>query len=116
MKNGAISIKAIIEGISALAVVLSLVFVGLQMNENTKATRSVTAAETQATISEWYHTIGSDQENTQLFLNFQRDPLSLTEVEQYQGILLTHSFMLILQNTFYLEEEGTLDPRIRESF
>jgi hypothetical protein len=46
--------SSLIEAIGLAAVVLSLVFVGLEVNESTRATRSATAAETTATIAEWY--------------------------------------------------------------
>ena len=41
--------KGLVEAIGLAAVVLSLVFVGLEVNESTRATRSATAAETTAT-------------------------------------------------------------------
>jgi len=45
--------KNLIEAIGMAAVVISLVFVGIEVNESTRATRSATAAETTATIAEW---------------------------------------------------------------
>ena len=49
-----LKLKSAIEALSVAAVVLSLIFVGLEVNESTRATRSATAAETTATIAEWY--------------------------------------------------------------
>ena len=51
---------SILEALSVAAVVLSLIFVGLEVNESNRATRSATAAETTATIAEWYTALGSD--------------------------------------------------------
>ena len=41
--------------------------------------------------------------------------LALTLDEQYQATMAFHLLMLILQSSFYLEEEGTLSPAIRRS-
>ena len=115
MEKQLINNKMLVEVFSAFAVIISLIFVGLEMSDNTKATRSSIAVETNSTISAWYNTISSDPHNTKVLLDFMRNPQCSTLEEKYQAILMTHSFMLILQNTFYLEDEGTLDSNIRES-
>ena len=107
--------KNLIEAIGMAAVVISLVFVGIEVNESTRATRSATAAETTATIAEWYTSLGSDQQVSSTLRRFITDPQSLTLEEQYQATMTLHSLMLILQSSFYLEEEGTLSPQIRRS-
>ena len=108
-------LKSALEALSVAAVVLSLIFVGFEVNESTRATRSATAAETTATIAEWYTALGSDQQVSRVFRRFITDPQSLTLEEQYQATMTFHSLMLILQSSFYLEEEGTLSPQIRSS-
>jgi len=85
MNTKSLNLKSALEAISVAAVVLSLIFVGLEMNESTGATRSAIAAETTATIAEWYTSLGSDQ--------------------QVSSVL----------RSFYLEEEGTLSAEIRRS-
>ena len=107
--------KSLREALSVAAVVLSLVFVGLEVNESTRATRSATAAETTATIAEWYTSLSSDQQVSSVLRRFITDPESLTLEEQYQAVMNLHALMLILQSSFYLEEEGTLSPQIRHS-
>jgi hypothetical protein len=108
-------IKSALEALSVAAVVLSLIFVGLEVNESTRATRSATAAETTATIAEWYTSLSSDPQVSSVLRRFITDPQSLTLEEQYQATMNLHALMLILQNSFYLEEEGTLSPQIRRS-
>jgi hypothetical protein len=107
--------KSAVEALGVAAVVLSLIFVGLEVNESTRATRSATAAETTATIAEWYTSLSSDQQVSSVLRRFITDPQSLTLEEQYQATMNLHALMLILQNSFYLEEEGTLSPQIRRS-
>ena len=115
MDKNSLKFKSIPEILSVLAVVLSLIFVGLEVNESTRATRSATAAEITATIVEWYTALGSDQEASDVLRRFVTDPRSLTIEEQYQAVMNIHALMLILQSSFYLEEEGTLTPQIRRS-
>ena len=107
--------KNLVEAVGSAAVVLSLVFVGLEVNESTRATRSATAAETTATVAEFYTSLGSDQQISTLMRRYITDPESLTLEERFQGTMHLHALMLILQSSFYLEEEGTLTPQIRQS-
>ena len=107
--------KSLVEAIGLSALVLSLVFVGLEVNESTRATRSATAAETTATIAEWYTALSSDREVSSVLRRFIADPKALSLEEQYQATMNLHALMLILQNSFYLEEEGTLSPQLRRS-
>ena len=107
--------KSLIEAIGLTAVVLSLVFVGLEVNESTRATRSATAAETTATIAEWYTALGGNAQASSVLRRFITDPQSVSIEEQYQAVMNLHAIMLILQSSFYLEEEGTLTPQIRRS-
>jgi hypothetical protein len=107
--------KSLIEAVGSAAVVLSLMFVGLEVNESTRATRSATAAETTATIAEWYTALGSDEQVASMMRDYITDPQSLTREERFQATMNFHALMLILQSSFYLEEEGTLTPQIRQS-
>ena len=115
MDNNSLKLKSALEALSVAVVVLSLIFVGLEVNESTRATRSATAAETTATIAEWYTSLGSDQQLSSAHLRFVIDPQSVTHEERYQVVMNLHALMLILQSSFYLEEEGTLSPQIRRS-
>jgi len=107
--------KSLIEAVGVAAVVLSLVFVGLEVNESTRATRSATAAETTATVADFYTSFGSDQQVGTMMRRYITDPQSLTLEERFQATMHLHALMLILQSSFYLEEEGTLTPQIRQS-
>ena len=107
--------EKLFEAIGLAVVVLSLVFVGVEVNESTRATRSATAADTTATIAEWYSTISTDEQLSRVFRTFVANPQALTLDEQYQATMAFHSLMLILQSSFYLEEEGTLSPALRRS-
>jgi len=98
-----------------VAVLISLLFVGVQLRENTKATRSSTATATISNISEWYVTMGTDGESSASFWRFLADPESMTKEERLQHIYIIHALFLTFQNSYFLAQEGTLDIRIHES-
>ena len=108
-------ISIVTEIVGAVAIVISLIFVGIQFIENTKATKSATAASTVGTISSWYSDMGNNQQSSSLFWNFMANPDSLTSEERFQVIIILHGLFLTFQNSYYLSQEGTLDSRIQES-
>ena len=115
MKHKLSDYALIAEIISAIAIVLSLVFVGLQLNSNAKATRSATANTSVATQSNWYAALGRDADTSAVFLRAMGNPDEQTPEQWLQFVFMMHGTMLNFQNSFYLVEEGTLDPEIRDS-
>lgn len=115
MKNRLKKISIFTEIVGAVAIVISLIFVGVQFIENTKATKSATAASTVATISSWYIQMGNSQQSSSLFWNFMADPESLTSEERFQVIINLHGLFLTFQNSYYLSQQGTLDSHIQAS-
>jgi len=108
-------IADIAEVIGAAAIVVSLIYVGIQVDDSTRAVRSATANETTNAIASWYETVGADQQTAQLYRRGMVDPDSLSAEEWLQFVLLGHSLMLKYQTTFYLAHEGTLDIDISQS-
>lgn len=115
MKNKLSDIASIAEIIGAIAIVISLIFVGVQLEGNTQATRSASAIAASTATSQWYVALASSERNSILFRDFITDPDSLTTEERYQAIMNLHGAIIIWQNNFYLGQEGTLDPRIKDS-
>lgn len=115
MKNKLSEFALIAEIISAFAIVVSLFFVGFQVSDNAKATRSATANTTIASMSSWYAGIGQNEQVSALFLNSIENPDAQSREHWYQFVMNFHALMLNFQNSFYLVEEGTLDYEIRDS-
>jgi len=105
----------IAEVAGGLAIIISLVFVGIQFRENTRATRSAMATDANTMSSTWYMTIGSDSNTSGLLYRFLTDFDSLAQEEKFQMVMYFHAVMLAFQNSFYLANEGTLDPGIRDT-
>ncbi|MFC4720968.1 hypothetical protein ACFO5O_01435 [Geojedonia litorea] len=108
-------IALIVEILGGIAILISLIFVGIQLKDNTKATRSSTATATIGTMTDWYVTMGTNAETSASFWRFLSDPDSMTKDQQLQHIYNLHGLLLTFQNSYYLALEGTLDERIPES-
>lgn len=108
-------IASIAEVIGAIAVVISLIYVGMQLTDSTRAVRSATANEMYAAISSWYTHLGTDAQACSLFFRGMENLSSLSPEERLQFILLVHGIMLEYQAAYYLSQEGTLDIELRES-
>lgn len=108
-------ISLIVNIIGGIAIIISLIFVGLQLRESSKATRSATAATTVSELTSWYSNLGNSEQGSNVFWNFMMRPESLTPEQRFQAIVNIHGIMLTWQNSYYLLKEGTLDKRVHES-
>ena len=79
-------LASVAEIIGAIAIVVSLIYVGIQVNDSTRAVRSATANDTSAAISSWYADLGVDQHATHVVLEGFANPDSLTRDETGQFI------------------------------
>lgn len=108
-------IAQIAEILGGIAILISLLFVGIQLRENTKATRASTATSTIEVMSNWYITMGTDEESSASFWRFLSNPESFSQEDRLQHIYNLHSLFLAFQNSYVLTQDGTLDIRIHES-
>jgi hypothetical protein len=115
MKLRLSDVAVIADVIGALAIVISLIYVGIQVNDSTRAVRSATANDMSAAISSWYAEIGSNSQATRVFLNGVANPESLSREETAQFIYMMHGLQLEYQAAFYLAQEQTLDVELQEA-
>ena len=103
------------EIIGALAVVISLVYVGVQVNDSASAVRSAAANDANVAMQSWYLQIGSDQQTSNLWWRAITSEEALSDPEEFQFLMMTHAAFLAFQNSYLLAEEGTIDPELREA-
>jgi hypothetical protein len=116
MKYTLKKVALITEIIGGIAIVISLIFVGIQFKENTIATKSATANAANAITVSWYAQTGNSAQSSQLMWDYIKDPESITSsAEKYQATILMHGLILSFQNNYYLANEGTLDQNVQES-
>ncbi len=108
-------IALIAEIFGGIAILISLIFVGIQFKENTKATKSANATATMSAVANWYVAIGNNSGSSALYYNFMADPEAMTAEQRFQAVMNTHGIFIIFQNSFYLSKEGTLDSEMQNS-
>ena len=99
----------------AFAVVMSLLYVGIQVNDSASATRSAAANDANVAMQSWYLEIGSDQQTSENYYRGLMSEKPLSDEEEFQFLMMMHGSFLAYQNLFLLAEEGTIDPEHRES-
>ncbi|HEY5622265.1 MAG TPA: hypothetical protein VIV14_00795 [Gammaproteobacteria bacterium] len=115
MKLKLSEMASLAEIIGAVAIVVSLVYVGVQVNDSTRAVRSASANETAAAMSAWYAQLGTNEQASGIFINGMTNPESLSREEMFQFVVQLHGLMLGYQAAYYLSQEGTLDVELQES-
>jgi len=105
----------IAEIIGAVAIIISLIYVSIQVRDNTNAIRSAATNDAATAMQSWYMSIGSNEQTSIVFYNGMTSPDTLNREQMFQFIMITHAAFLGFQNSFELAEQGTLDPEIRDS-
>jgi hypothetical protein len=100
------------EVIGALAVVVSLFYVGFQIRQNTSAVRSATAQAVHDNYASWYTTIATDPDLMKISIDGMRDYRSLSETEKGRFIATFMAFLSFSQNAFYQWRAGSLSPQL----
>ncbi len=98
--------------IGAIAVVISLVYVALQIRQNTNAVRSATAQTVHEHFANWYHLVAADAELARITASGLRDYASLSEQERTRFIAAFMSFLSYSQNAFLKWRQGLLAPSL----
>ena len=106
---------SIAEIIGAFAVVISLIYVGVQVNDSAIAVRSASANDANVALQNWYMQIGSDQQTSGLFYEGLTSKEPLPNKEEFQFLMMFHGAFLAMQNSYLLAEEGTIDIDLREA-
>ena len=94
--------------VGAIAVVISLIYVALQIRQNTNAVRSATAQTVHEHFAKWYHLVAADDELAQIVAKGLRDYGSLSEKERVRFVAAFMSFLSYSQNAFLKWREGLL--------
>ncbi len=100
------------EIIGALAVVISLVYVGVQVNDSAGAVRSASANDANVALQAFYLQVGADRETSSTIYRGLMSEQALTNEEEYQFLMLLHAAFLGFQNIYLLAEEGTIDEKL----
>ena len=106
---------SIAEIVGGIAVIVSLVYVGLQVNDSTSAIRSAAASDATTTMQSWYLEMGRNRQASDIWFNAMTSPEPLPAHDEFQFLMSMHTAILGMQNSYLLSKEGTLDAEFREA-
>ena len=101
--------------VGAIAIVITLVYLAIQVKDNSRSSRSASVTDATTAMQAFYQELGSNPETCKLFLQAVTNPDALSELEKFQYVMLMHSCFLGFQRSFILAREGTLDVALRDS-
>ncbi|MFT5935845.1 MAG: hypothetical protein ACI85S_000900 [Pseudohongiellaceae bacterium] len=105
----------IAEIVGGIAVIVSLIYVGLQVNDSTSAIRSAAASDATTAMQSWYLEMGRNRQASDIWFNAMTSPEPLPAHDEFQFMMSMHTAILGMQNSYLLSKEGTLDPEFREA-
>ena len=103
------------ELVGGFAIIVSLIYVGVQVKDSARAARSAATNDATVSIQSWYLELGSNRQTSELWFNAVTSPEPLSTHDEFQFMVMAHAAMLGFQNSYLLTQEGTLDPEIREA-
>lgn len=101
--------------IGGVAVIVSLIYVGIKVNRSTSAIRSSAASDATVAMQSWYLEMGSNRQASDIWFNAMTSPDPLETHDEFQFMMSMHSVLLGMQNSYLLSREGTLDEEFREA-
>ena len=112
MKSKLTDWASIAEIIGAFAVVISLIYVGVQVNNSASAVRSASANDANVAVQNWYMQVGSDAQTSQVFYDglISTEPLQIHD--EFQFLMMFHGAFLSFQNSYLIAAEGTIDDEL----
>jgi len=93
------AIGAIGELVGALAVLVTLVYLSMQIRQNTKSVQAAAVDSANNQVSRCREVIFADADVANLFRRGNQDPASLSEDDAIRYRLLIHNIMLALSNS-----------------
>jgi len=102
----------IAEVIGVVVVVVTMIFLTLQMRQNTKTLRSAAAQNAHEMAESMYSPVIADADLADLILRGLRDPATLSEVETARFTAFWQNAFFTFQNWFYQRQVGVLDEGI----
>jgi hypothetical protein len=105
---GTSNVKFFVELAGAGAVLVGLIFVGLELRQNTAAVEASTLQNLTDASTEFVTNIGSDPNLTRIWITSSSDREKLTETEYAQLHLLIRGQWFRFQNAYLQWQRGTL--------
>ena len=104
------------EILGAILIIVTLVFLLLQIRQSTKATRAATSQAIHEHMSEIYGMVVGNKEFSAVFVNGMRDPDSLSPSDTAQFFAFWMSACIAMQNLRAQTEDRVIPPDLLEAY
>ena len=100
------------EIIGVIAVIISIIYLGFQVKQNTKVIALGTVHSICSAFREQYENISTDKQVADVFLRglVDTDEIDGAELMQFHAIM--HDLFRVYEDSFYQYKQGALDPEI----
>jgi hypothetical protein len=115
MKLKLSELASIAEVIGAVAVVISLIYVGAQVRDTNRAVRSAAINDATIAVQSWYQMMSSDPAGIDAWLNSALNAEAPPRNEEFRFQMQLQALMYAIQNVFMLSQEGAIDLEFRDS-
>ena len=109
-------VSQVAEIIAAIAVVVSLVYVGQEVKRNTAAIQGASMQAIATSDSETLLTVASDASLSEVIRRGHDDPGQLDQSEEFRYSLFMRNFWLSFQNIYQQRELQLLDESVWQSY
>ena len=101
-------LKPILELVGSGAVLIGLIFVGLELRQNTAAVQAASLQNQTDASTDFLTLVASDADLARIWVEGQNNPGSLNEADAFRYFLLTRARWLRMQNAFLQWRRGML--------
>jgi len=98
--------------IGAIAVVVSLIYVALQIRQNTNAVRAATVQSVHEHFANWYNAFASDESLSKVAVDGLKDYSLLSDTDRARFVAMFMAFLSYSQNAFLKWRQGLLAPSL----
>ena len=101
-------LRLVLEVLGGIAVLIGLVFLGLELRQNTEAMQAATFQDLVHATSEFNVAIAANAELRSIYLTGWQNPELLDEAQLEAWTMLQSSFWARMQNVYFQYQRGTL--------
>ena len=95
--------------------IATLIYLARQIKDGARAARSAAVTDATNAIQALYQELGSSSKSSEFFLRGMTGYDSMSDLEQFQWLMMLHSWFIAFQRSFFLSQEGTLQVGLRDS-
>ena len=82
------------EIVGAFAIVISLIYVGVQVHDSNRAVRSDSSNNANVAVQQWYLNIGSDTQSSRIFYKVLMSETPKSSEDEFQFMIVLRDYLI----------------------